>query len=237
MHGIYLTATPTTALALAIFGTLTHKQRQPADERLVWLAAALALPLQPLAFYFVRIPLDHWLVAHLDSTSASYRWLISCYAPLTEEPAKLIPLLIPAIRRDFAQRTLSVTLSRSVSVSFSSSAGAITTARTCEGRVRFAPERPEPKAKAPITKQQTRWADTARVALRVLKTNRRLFRRDARREAHHAATRLEGILQKHDFVRFTAITARGEGDLLCGYLGGAAGADTKGEDDGKKRDG
>src|SRR4051794_26683019 len=100
MHGIYLTAALTTVLAAAVFAPLIHKLGQPADERLVWLAAALVLPLQPLAFYFVRIPLDHWLVAHLGSTSASYRWLISCYAPLTEEPAKLVPLLIPAIRRD-----------------------------------------------------------------------------------------------------------------------------------------
>ena len=57
------------------------------------------------------------------------------------------------------------------------------------------------------------------------------------REAHHAATRLEGILQIHNFVRFIARAARDKGDLPCGYLGGAAGAETEGEDDGKERDG
>ena len=100
MHSIYFTALLTTAAALAVFGTLIHKLRLPANERLLWLAAALALPLCPLAFFFVRIPLDHWLVAQLGAKSLAYKWLITFYAPLTEEPAKLIPLLISAIRRD-----------------------------------------------------------------------------------------------------------------------------------------
>src|SRR5215471_12526620 len=104
MPGIYFTAILTTAIAAAIFGPLIHKLRLPANERLLWLAAGLVLPLQPLAFYFVRVPLDHWLVAQLGSTSATYKWLTTCYAPLTEEPAKLVPLLIPVICRDISAR-------------------------------------------------------------------------------------------------------------------------------------
>lgn len=100
MPGIHLTAALTIALAVAIFGPLIHKLRMPANERLLWLAAAIALPLQPLAFFWIRVPLDHWLAAHLGSGSAGYQWLVTLYAPLTEEPAKLIPLLIPAIYRD-----------------------------------------------------------------------------------------------------------------------------------------
>src|ERR1043166_560980 len=100
MHGIYLTAVITTVIAAAIFGPLVHKLKMPANERLLWFAAALALPLAPLAYFFVRVPLDRWLVTHLGSTSTTYQWLTSLYAPLTEEPAKLIPLLIPAIRHD-----------------------------------------------------------------------------------------------------------------------------------------
>lgn len=97
MPDIYFTAVLTAVVATAVFGLLIRKLRQPADERRLWLAAALVSPLQPLAFYFVRVPLDHWLVAHLGSTSSAYQWLTSLYAPLTEEPAKLVPLLIPAI--------------------------------------------------------------------------------------------------------------------------------------------
>lgn len=100
MHGIYITAILTTGVAATIFGPLIDKLKMPANTRLLWLAAGIALPMQPLAFYLVRIPLDEWLVAQLGSTSTTYQWLISLYAPLTEEPAKLIPLLIPAIRHD-----------------------------------------------------------------------------------------------------------------------------------------
>ena len=59
MPGIYFTAVLTTAAAVATFGTLIHKLRLPANERLLWLAAALGLPLSPLAFFLVRLPLDH----------------------------------------------------------------------------------------------------------------------------------------------------------------------------------
>ena len=102
MPGIYITAILTSAIAVVIFGTLIHKLRLPANERLLWLAAGIVLPLQPLAFYFIRVPLDHWLIAQLGSTSATYQWLTTFYAPLTEEPAKLVPLLIPAIYRDIS---------------------------------------------------------------------------------------------------------------------------------------
>jgi hypothetical protein len=102
MHGIYLTAIITTSIAAAVFVPLIKKLKMPANERLVWLAAIVALPLQPLAFYLVRIPLDHWVVGQLGSTSLTYQFVTSFYAPLTEEPAKLIPLLIPAIRRDIS---------------------------------------------------------------------------------------------------------------------------------------
>ena len=104
MHGIYIAALLTTAIALAIFGTALRslRVRSPANERLLWLAGLIALPLQPLAFYFVRVPLDNWLATQLVHGSPTYLWLISLYAPVTEEAAKLVPLLIPAIRRDIS---------------------------------------------------------------------------------------------------------------------------------------
>jgi hypothetical protein len=102
MQGIYLAEIITTGIAAAIFVPVIHRLKMPANERLVWLAAAIALPLEPLAFYLVRVPLDHWLVSQLGSASPAYQWITSFYAPLTEEPAKLIPLLVPAIRRDIS---------------------------------------------------------------------------------------------------------------------------------------
>lgn len=106
MLGIHLAAIVTAGAALAIFGTLLQKLRFPAQTRLLWLAFALALPLQPLAFYFVRLPLDHWLAAQLGTASSVYQCLTSFYAPVTEELAKLVPLLIPAIRRDIRRENV-----------------------------------------------------------------------------------------------------------------------------------
>lgn len=100
MPGIYQAAALTSIAALAIFVPLIHRLRMPANERFLWFAAVLVLPLQPLVFYLIRVPLDHWLVAHLGRASTIYQWVTSLYAPLTEEPAKLLPLLIPGIRRD-----------------------------------------------------------------------------------------------------------------------------------------
>lgn len=100
MQGIYIAAFLTSVLAVMGFGTVVFKLPQPADRRLILLAAVVTLPLQPLAFYLVRTPLDHWLLGQLSQNSAFYQWLTSLFAPLTEEPCKLVPLLIPAIFRD-----------------------------------------------------------------------------------------------------------------------------------------
>jgi len=82
MQGIYFAEILTTGIAAAIFVPLIHRLKMPANERLVWLAAALTLPLQPLAFFLVRVPLDLWLVGQLGSTSSTYQWVTSLYAPL-----------------------------------------------------------------------------------------------------------------------------------------------------------
>jgi hypothetical protein len=103
VHQIYVTAILTTAIALAIFATLIRKLRLPANPRLLWLAFLIVLPLEPASFYFVRVPLDHWLTGVLGRDSVMLHWLATFYAPLTEEPAKLAPLLVPAIRRDISR--------------------------------------------------------------------------------------------------------------------------------------
>lgn len=105
MHGIFVAAILTTAIAVAIFWALIWKVRLPANPRLLLLAALLVLPLEPAAFYFVRVPLDHWLTGWLGSKSVALQWLVTFYAPVTEELAKLVPLLVPAIRRDIRGET------------------------------------------------------------------------------------------------------------------------------------
>ena len=68
------------------------------DWGVLVLAAVVALPLEPLALYLVRLPLHGWLSATLGP-SALLTALTLFYAPLTEEPAKWLTLLLPPIRR------------------------------------------------------------------------------------------------------------------------------------------
>lgn len=115
MPGIYITAALTSLLAVAIFGTLIYKLPRPANGWLLLAAVLICLPLQPLAFYLVRLPLDHWLAGWLTRQSFAYQGLTTLYAPLTEELAKLLVLLIPAIFRDirpenFARYALAIGL-------------------------------------------------------------------------------------------------------------------------------
>lgn len=100
MSGIYIAALITTAIVLALYGSIIKRMRSRASGRLLLLSFLIALPLQPLAFYLVRVPLNNLLAGWLDTGSNLYQFLTTFYAPLTEEPAKLVPLLIPAILRD-----------------------------------------------------------------------------------------------------------------------------------------
>ena len=100
MRGIYVAACITTTAAVGIFGTIAWRMKKPADRRWLLLAFLIVLPMQPLAFYLVRVPLDEWLAGLWGKQSGLYHFLTTFYAPLTEEPAKLLPLLVPAIFRD-----------------------------------------------------------------------------------------------------------------------------------------
>lgn len=100
MKSIYYMAVITTVVALSVYGGIIYRMKAAADRRWLWLAFIIALPLQPLAFYLVRVPLNTWLVGKLGPTSLVYEWITLFYAPLTEEPAKLVPLLLPFVVRD-----------------------------------------------------------------------------------------------------------------------------------------
>jgi hypothetical protein len=98
--GLFISAAITTALALCGFALLL---RHGQDRRAMLLAAVIALPLQPLAFYALRLPIDGFLRTSFGV--AGFVTIVSLfYAPLTEEPAKWLTALVPkvrdAIRRD-----------------------------------------------------------------------------------------------------------------------------------------
>src|SRR5215475_13718556 len=103
MQGIYIAALITTALVLAIYGSFILKMKVPVNKRSLLIAFLLVLTAQPLAFYLVRLPLDGLLAGILGKESKIYEFITLFYAPLTEEPAKLIPLLFPFILRDITK--------------------------------------------------------------------------------------------------------------------------------------
>jgi hypothetical protein len=99
--GLVIAAAITTGLALLAIGTVAWHLARPVDRRMLGLAFLIALPLQPLALYLVRLPLDGAVraVFGLGRTAAM---IALSYAPLTEEPAKWLTLVAPAVRTALA---------------------------------------------------------------------------------------------------------------------------------------
>ena len=69
------------------------------DRRWLLLILLLMLPMNALVFHALRVPLDRWLAVACAETGGVPGWVRLLYAPLTEEPAKLWPFLIPCFRR------------------------------------------------------------------------------------------------------------------------------------------
>jgi hypothetical protein len=104
--GLLIAAGITTAVALCGVGLLL---RRTTDRQPLIIAFLLALPLQPLAFYLVRLPLDG--VLRTSFGIASWVTIASLfYAPLTEEPAKWLAAGVPVVRRAIASSPVAVAL-------------------------------------------------------------------------------------------------------------------------------
>jgi hypothetical protein len=104
--GILIAAGVATALALVGVAILL---RQREDWKPLALALLIALPLQPLAFYAVRLPVD----GLLRTTYGIAGWvtIVSLfYASLTEEPAKWLTAMVPAVRRAIMRDPVTVAL-------------------------------------------------------------------------------------------------------------------------------
>ncbi len=102
--GLVVAAGIATVLALAVLGGLTRSLAAKEDRRaLVWVLV-LALPLQPLAFYAVRLPLLHAFLPDAGAGWLRPAFLLSL-APLTEEPAKWLILAVPLVRAALSKRT------------------------------------------------------------------------------------------------------------------------------------
>ena len=101
-HPIFVMATVTTVAALAVWGMLLWQITPHGRRRAIATLLLLELFMSPAAFFGVRRPL---LIAPLEPILTQPTWdmgdwpivrdvLRLCFAPLTEEPAKLLPWLL-----------------------------------------------------------------------------------------------------------------------------------------------
>jgi len=104
--GLIIAAAFATVLALAALVVLLVRSQ---DWRPAALAFVVALPLQPLALYLVRLPIDDALRSIFGaSTFVVIASLF--YAPMTEEPAKWLVAAVPAVRRGIALQPVTMAL-------------------------------------------------------------------------------------------------------------------------------
>jgi ssDNA-binding Zn-finger/Zn-ribbon topoisomerase 1 len=109
MHQIYITSAVTTLLALVIIGGFIRWRADKPDHKLLLTLFLIELPVAFIAFYLVRLPLVDSSFKFLFSFDlAVYGFMKNFYAPLTEEPAKLLPLLIPALRHKITKENFAM---------------------------------------------------------------------------------------------------------------------------------
>lgn len=95
MKGVYSAAIVTTFLSFAIIGSFLFVKSHKEERAFLGKIILLMLPMCPVAFYFLRLPLDGLLRGLLGYNSKIYVFLTTLYAPIFEEPAKLWIFLIP----------------------------------------------------------------------------------------------------------------------------------------------
>ena len=98
MAGIIPAAVIAALAAAGIYGGALALIAPRPERGLLLALLLLELPMSAATFFLVRRPLDAALHGALGD-SGLYRALTTLYAPLTEEPAKLWPLLLPPLAR------------------------------------------------------------------------------------------------------------------------------------------
>ena len=97
MPDIYIAAIITSVLSLLVIGGLLLFRTAKEERIFLGILILVMLPMNALAFHCVRMPIDAWLSTLLGESSKLYQFIRVLYAPFTEEPSKLWPLLIPWI--------------------------------------------------------------------------------------------------------------------------------------------
>lgn len=100
MSQIYLTAAIFTALGFFLWSRMVRKFPPGVPASILWMTFLICLPLEPLSFFLMRLPLKGWVEGLLPDWKP---YLLLLWAPLTEDTFKLLPLLVPAIRRQLQE--------------------------------------------------------------------------------------------------------------------------------------
>ena len=99
--GIYIAAAIASTIAIVLCGSIALRITDPAQRRVLLAAFVLMLPMQPLAFYAVRLPILGLLQPALGAGAVMIAISLLA-APLTEEPAKWLALSLKSVRRAIA---------------------------------------------------------------------------------------------------------------------------------------
>jgi len=74
------------------------------DYSRLFAAVLLTLPLAPLAYYGLNIPLDNVILTIFRRDSDWYKFIKIGYGPIIKESIKLVPLMLPFIRRRISSK-------------------------------------------------------------------------------------------------------------------------------------
>ena len=100
MHQIYFASAVTTVFTFLLAGAFIRWRSRPEDREFLLKLMLMELPMAFIAFYLIRMPvIDNLFRLLFGSDQNLYNFMKNFYAPLTEEPAKIFPLVFPFVRK------------------------------------------------------------------------------------------------------------------------------------------
>jgi hypothetical protein len=99
LHGLVVAGLAVAGYIVVVYGGTLLVRAKRAERAGLAVLVLLAFPLCAWAFYGLRLPLDALVRAFVGASHPAYPWIALAYAPLTEEPAKLLPLALLSRRR------------------------------------------------------------------------------------------------------------------------------------------
>lgn len=95
--GIYIAAVISAILVVGAWGNVLLKKAEHTERRFLILLFLSQLPMSALVYYVIRFPVAQWYTAFFPKGTDIWLLLKSFEAPLTEEPGKLLPLILPSV--------------------------------------------------------------------------------------------------------------------------------------------